>query len=55
VLVPIAYAISDSAGYVIGTFGAERSAREGGKFVLALKRTGGGPWSIAADIANPNF
>jgi ketosteroid isomerase-like protein len=53
-LVPIAYRMSDSAGYIIGTFGAERAADEGGKFVLALERRAAGPWRIAADMANPN-
>lgn len=53
-LVPTAYRMSDSAGYIIGTFGAERSAGEGGKFVLALERRATGPWRIAADIASPN-
>lgn len=53
-LVPVAYAASDSVGYIIGTFGSEASAAAGGKFVLALRRSGGGPWRIAADIDNPN-
>lgn len=53
-LVPAAYRMGDSTGYVVGTFGAERSAGEGGKFVLALERRAAGPWRIAADIANPN-
>lgn len=53
-LVPAAYATSDSVGYVVGTFGSEESAAAGGKFVLALRRTGSGPWRIAADIDNPN-
>ena len=53
-LVPVAYGMADSVGYIIGTFGAQRSASEGGKFVLALRRDGAGPWRIAADIANPN-
>lgn len=53
-LVPTAYRMGDSAGYVIGTFGAERAGDEGGKFVLALERRGAGPWRIAADIATPN-
>lgn len=53
-LVPVSYALGDSVAYVIGTFGAERSAGEGGKFVLALKRRGAEPWRVAADIANPN-
>jgi hypothetical protein len=54
VLVPTAYRTSDSVGYIVGTFGAERSATEGGKFVLALARRAGEPWRIAADIANVN-
>ena len=53
-LVPTAYRLGDSAAYIIGTFGAERAADEGGKFVLALERRAAGPWRIAADIANPN-
>ena len=53
-LVPIAYAAADSVGYIIGTFGSEQSAAAGGKFVLALRRSGAGPWRIAADIDNPN-
>lgn len=53
-LVPIGFAADDSAGYIIGTFGAERAADEGGKFVLALERRAAEPWRIAADIANPN-
>lgn len=53
-LVPVAYGMADSVGYIVGTFGAQRTAGEGGKFVLALRREGAGPWRIAADIANPN-
>jgi ketosteroid isomerase-like protein len=53
-LVPVAYGISDSVGYIVGTFGAEQAADKGGKFVLALRRRAPGPWRIAADIANPN-
>lgn len=53
-LVPIAYGASDSVAYVIGTFGAERSAADGGKFLLALRRDASGRWRVAADIANPN-
>ncbi|HYD52646.1 MAG TPA: DUF4440 domain-containing protein [Gemmatimonadaceae bacterium] len=53
-LVPLASGRSDSVAWIVGTFGAARSARAGGKFVLALRRRGGEPWRIAADIANPN-
>jgi ketosteroid isomerase-like protein len=53
-LVPVAYGLADSVAYIIGTFGAERSAAVGGKFVLALRRGASGEWRVAADIANPN-
>ena len=53
-LVPVSYAVADSVAYIIGTFGSEQSAAAGGKFVLALRRSGGGPWRIAADIDNAN-
>ena len=53
-LVPIAYGLADSVAYITGTFGAERSATAGGKFVLALQRSSSGEWRVAADIANPN-
>ena len=53
-LVPVAYAVGDSVGYIVGTFGAEQFANAGGKFVLALRRDRSGEWRIAADIANPN-
>ena len=53
-LVPIAFSVSDSVGFVVGMFGAESSASAGGKFVLALRRDATGVWRVAADIANPN-
>ena len=51
-----AYAVSDSVGYIIGAFGYGESAatRDGGKFILALRRTRGGPWLIAADLDSAN-
>ena len=53
-LVPVAYGAADSIAWIVGTFGAERSASTGGKFVLALRRDSAGTWRVAADIANPN-
>jgi ketosteroid isomerase-like protein len=49
----LAYATSDTVGYVIGayTYG-ERTAADVGKFVLALRKAGDGRWMIAADIDN---
>ena len=53
-LVPIAAAAGDSVGYIVGTFGGEARADAGGKFILLLRRSGAGPWRIAADMASPN-
>ena len=50
----IAYATSDTVGYIIGGFAMRAGAPDGGKFVLALRRSRGGPWKIAADIDNMN-
>ena len=48
----VGYAADDSVGYIVGVFGS--GGAEMGKFVLALRRTPGGPWMIAADIDNTN-
>jgi len=47
-----AWGISDSTGYIIGGFRYAGSTGPGGKFLLALRRKPGGPWSIAADMDN---
>ena len=50
----IGYAGSDSVAYVVGMFSGSTGV-EGGKFVLALRRTApDAPWRIAADMDNPN-
>ncbi len=51
-----AWAASDTVGYIIGAYGYgdEAATRDMGKFVLALRRTPGGPWRIAADLDNGN-
>jgi ketosteroid isomerase-like protein len=46
----VGYAADDSVGYLVGVYGS--GGPEMGKFVLALRRTPGGPWMIAADIDN---
>jgi ketosteroid isomerase-like protein len=46
------YATGDTVGYIVGTFAAGASQPPQGKFVLALRRSPGGPWQIAADIDN---
>lgn len=48
----LSYAADDSVGYIIGVYGYGEGDAEMGKFVLALRRTPGGPWMIAADIDN---
>jgi ketosteroid isomerase-like protein len=50
----LAYAIADSVGYIIGGYRWNADTTDMGKFVLALRRAGGGPWLIAADIDNSN-
>jgi hypothetical protein len=51
-----AYAVQDTVGYIVGAFGYGDAAatRDGGKFVLALRRARGGPWLIAADLDSAN-
>ena len=48
----LAYAVSDSVGYIVGAYayGATADTRDNGKFVLTLRRTRGGPWKIASDL-----
>jgi ketosteroid isomerase-like protein len=50
----VAYAASDTVGYIIGAFARQSGDPDIGKFVLALRRARGGPWRIAADMDNGN-
>jgi len=52
----LAYAVQDTVGYVIGAYGYGRDSTvlDSGKFILALRREGGGQWLIAGDIDNTN-
>lgn len=50
----LAYATADTVGYIIGGFAMARGAEDGGKFILAVRRERGGPWSIAADMDSMN-
>jgi ketosteroid isomerase-like protein len=57
VIVPVhlralAYAADDSVGYVAGAYRFDPMETETGKFILALRRTAGGPWMISAGIEN---
>jgi ketosteroid isomerase-like protein len=48
----LSHATDGAVGYIIGVYGHEPGGPATGKFVLALRRTGAGPWLIAADIDN---
>ena len=50
----LAYSASDTTGWIIGAFATAANEPDMGKFVLALRRTRGGPWEIMADIDNMN-
>lgn len=49
-----AFAVSDTVGYIIGAFRYGEAERDNGKFVLALRRSRGGQWLIAADLDAAN-
>lgn len=50
----VAYAADDTVGYIIGAYSRRSGDPDIGKFVLALRRTSGGLWRIAADMDNGN-
>ena len=50
----LAYATSDTVGWIIGEYAPGAGQPDMGKFVLALRRSRGGPWEIMADIDNPS-
>jgi ketosteroid isomerase-like protein len=49
-----AYSIDGSTGYIIGGFRDRESGSDGGKFVLAVRKSSEGKWLIAADMDNTN-
>jgi len=49
-----AFATADTVGYIIGGFAMSAGEPDAGKFILALRRSPGGPWKIAADMDNGN-
>ena len=53
-LAALAYAVDDTVGYIVGTYGGIDVTRHSGKYVLTLRRAPGGPWLIAADMDNGN-
>jgi len=48
-LLAVAWATHDTVGYIVGTYGYGSGAQSG-RFLLALRRTAGEPWLIAADL-----
>ena len=49
-----AYSTDGATGYIIGGFRGEESGADGGKFVLAIRKSAEGKWLIAADMDNTN-
>ena len=50
----IAYATSDTVGYILGGYRYGDDTRDMGKFTLTLRRAPGQPWLIASDMDNGN-
>jgi ketosteroid isomerase-like protein len=48
----LAYATSDSIGYIIGAYGYGDDAEDQGKFTLTLRRSPSGRWLIFSDMDN---
>lgn len=48
----LSYAAGDTVAYIIGAYGygAEPDVPDRGRFILALRRSGDGPWLIAGDL-----
>ena len=48
----LAYATSDTVGYIVGAYayGANAATQDNGKFTLTLRRQRGAPWLIASDL-----
>jgi ketosteroid isomerase-like protein len=49
----LAWEAGDSVAWIVGAYGYRPDGVDAGKFVLALSRSPGGPWRIAADIDSP--
>ena len=48
----LAFAQSDTVGYIIGAYGYGDAPGDMGKFTLTLRRQRGGKWLIASDMDN---
>lgn len=50
----LAYATSDTVGYIVGAYRYPNATGDVGKFTLTLRRARGGPWQIFSDMDNPS-
>lgn len=50
----IAYAATDTLGYIVGGYRYGNASRDLGKFTLTVQRAPGGPWLIASDMDSMN-
>jgi hypothetical protein len=50
----VGYAVQDTVGYIIGAYRYGEELVDRGKFILALRRSEGEPWLIAADLDRSN-
>ncbi|MGH8214473.1 MAG: YybH family protein [Rhodanobacteraceae bacterium] len=50
----LAFATTDTLGYIIGAYGYDNMAGDTGKFTLTLRRAPGGSWLIFSDMDNLN-
>lgn len=50
----LAYAASDTVGYIVGAYRYPGATGDVGKFTLTLRRARGGAWQIFSDMDNPS-
>jgi Domain of unknown function (DUF4440) len=50
----LAFATTDTIGYIVGAYGYNNDPVDTGKFTLTLKRARGGKWFIFSDMDNGN-
>jgi ketosteroid isomerase-like protein len=50
----LAYAVSDTVGYIIGAYGYGDTPGDMGKFTVTLRRARGAAWEIFSDMDNGN-
>ena len=51
----LAYATSDSVGYIVGAYGYGSDTADMGKFTLTLRRSRGGRWLVFSDMDNTSL